>query len=82
MIPHGSHSSRIVPILGLALVLAGALMSCGRGADTPPASTRAAADTTAPAPAPAPTPAPPPPRELTWSGNVDMTLWSPGREGL
>jgi len=77
MVPHRSHSSRIVPILSLALVLAATLLSCGRGADTPPASNRAAADTTAPAPAP--TPAPPPPRELAWSGKVDMRLWSPGR---
>ena len=77
MVPHLSHSSRIVPILGLALVLAATLLSCGRGADTPPAGNRAAADTAAPAPAP--TPPPPPPRELAWSGKVDMTLWSPGR---
>ena len=45
MVPHGSYSSRIVPILGLALVLAAALLSCGRGADTPPAGSRVAADT-------------------------------------
>ncbi len=77
MIPHRPRSNRTLLVLGLALVLAATLTSCGRGADTPPASNRAAADTAAPAPAPPP-PAPPP-RELTWSGKVDMTLWSPGR---
>jgi hypothetical protein len=78
MVPHRSRSNRTVPVLGLAFVLAATLPSCGRGADRPPASSRAAADTAAPAPAPPP-PAPPPPRELTWSRKVDMTLWSPGR---
>ena len=76
MVPHRSYTSRIVP-MGVALVLAAVLLSCGRGADAPLASNQAAKDT--PAPAPAPTPAPPPPRELAWSGKVDMKLWSPGR---
>ena len=75
MVPHRSRSNRTLPVLGLALVLAATLPSCGRGADTPPASNRAAAGTAAPAPAPPPPP-PPPPRELTWSGKVDMKLWS------
>jgi sortase A len=74
MVPHRSRSKGTLPVLGLALVLAATLPSCGRGADTPPASNPAATDTAAPAPAP-----PPPPRELTWSGKVDMKLWSPGR---
>ncbi len=78
MVPHRSHSNLTLPVVGLALVLAATLPSCGRGADTPPASNRAAADTAAPAPTPPPPP-PPPPRELTWSGKVDMKLWSPGR---
>ena len=66
------RSSRTLPVAALALVLAALLTSCSRGADTP-ASERASADAAAPAPAPPP---PPPPRELTWSGKVDMTLWS------
>ena len=78
MVPHRSLSNSTLPILGLALVLAVTLSSCGRGADSPPASNRAAADTAAPAPAPPASPAPPP-RELTWSRKVDMQLWSPGR---
>ena len=62
-----------------ALVLAATLPSCGRGADTPPPATgrpptRPRRHPAAPAPPP-----PPPPRELTWSGKVDMKLWSPGR---
>ena len=68
---------RNLPIVALTLVLAASLPSCGRGADTPPASSQPTADTAAPAPAPPPPP--PPPRELTWSGKVDMKLWSVGR---
>ncbi len=75
MLPHLSRSNRTLPFLGLALVLTATLPSCGRGADTP-ASDQAAADAAAPRPAPPPPPPPPPPRELTWSGKVDMTLWS------
>ena len=74
--PRRFRSKRALPILVLTLVLATALPSCGRGGDTPPASKQAAAETPAPAPEP---PAPPPPRELTWSGKVDMKLWSPAR---
>ena len=73
MVPDRSRSNRTVPVVALALVLAATLSSCGRGADTPPASNQAAADTVAPAVAPPP---PPPPRDLTWSGKVDMKLWS------
>jgi sortase A len=76
MVRHRPRSTRTLPVLGLALVLAATVASCGRGADPPPAGNRAA--DTAPAPAP-PAPAPPPPRELTWSKEVDMKLWSPGR---
>jgi sortase A len=75
-------SNRTLAVLSLASVLAVMLLSCSRGAETSPAGNRAAADTAAPAPAPpAPPPAPPPPprRELTWSGKVDMKLWSPSR---
>jgi len=71
MVPHRSRSNRTLPGVGVTLLLAVTLASCGRGADTPAAS--APPETTAPAPAPAP---PPAPRELTWSGKVDMKLWS------
>jgi sortase A len=77
MVTHRSRSNRILSVLGLTLVLAVTLASCGRGADTPPASNRAPGDAAAPAAAPAPRP--PPTRELTWSGKVDMTLWSTAR---
>jgi sortase A len=73
MVFHRSGLNRTFPVVALTLVLAATLSSCGRGADTPPASNQAAADTAAPVPAPPP---PPPPRELTWSGKVDMSLWS------
>jgi sortase A len=75
MVPHQSRSNRTLPVLGLALVVATTLLSCGRDADTAPASNRAAAEVAPPAPAPAPPP-PSPPRELTWSNKVDMKLWS------
>jgi sortase A len=80
MVPHRSRSNRTLTVVALTLVLAATLASCGGGADTPPTGSRVAAATAAPAPAPAPPPPPsPPPRELTWSGKVDMKLWSPGR---
>ena len=78
MIPLRSRSHRILPVLGLALTLAATLPSCSRGADTPPATNGAAAEIAPPAPA-LPPPPPQPERELTWSGKVDMKLWSPGR---
>ena len=68
MVPHRSGSNRTLPGVALTLVLAATLPSCGR-ADTPPASNKAGAGSATPAPAP-------PPRELTWSGKVDMSLWS------
>ena len=74
MVPHRSRSNRTLPVAALTLVLAVTLQSCDRGADPPPAGNRAPDS-----PAPAPAPPPPPPRELTWSGKVDMKLWSPGR---
>ena len=74
MVPYGSQSIRTVPVLVLPLVFAAMLTSCGRSADTATAGNGTAADTAAPAPVPAPPP--PPPRELTWSGKVDMKLWS------
>jgi sortase A len=77
MVPHQSRSNGTCPVLAFTIILAAALASCSR-AETPPAGNPAAADTAAPAPAP-PAPPPPPPRELTWSGKVDMQLWSPGR---
>jgi len=69
-----SHSNRATRLGALFLVLAAALTACGRGADTPPTDKAVAP----PAAATPPTPAPPP-RELTWSGQVDMQLWSPVR---
>ena len=73
MFPHRSRANRSLPVLGLALVLAGTALSCGRGAETP--AGKPAAEVAAPAPA-TPPPPPKPPRELTWSGKVDMKLWS------
>jgi sortase A len=70
MVARRSCSNRTLTIAG-TLVLAAILMSCGRGADTPTADDQPAADTAAPPPPP-----PPPPRELSWSGKVDMKLWS------
>ena len=74
MVPHSFRSYCTLPVVAFTLVLAATLSSCGRGADTPPASDQATADT--PAPAVVPPPPLPPPRELTWSGKVDMKLWS------
>ena len=74
MLKTGSLSPRW--FLG-ALLLGVTLPSCGRGtapSGSVPADTAPPAH--APAPAPAPAPPPPPPRELTWSGKVDMALWS------
>jgi len=64
------RSGRALPVMTLTLVLAAALASCGRGTNAPPDNNHPAAV------APAPAPPPPPPRELTWSGKVDMNLWS------
>jgi hypothetical protein len=43
MVPHRSRSNRTLTVVALTLVLAATLASCGRGADTPPTSSRAAA---------------------------------------
>ena len=69
MIPHLTRSNRTLPGVGVTLLFVVTLSSCGRGADKPTAS--APPETTARVPAP-----PPAPRELTWSGKVDMKLWS------
>ena len=67
-----SHSNSTTRVVALTLLLAVTLASCGRGGNTPPAD-----KATAPAPASAtPPPPPPPPRELSWSGKVNMKLWS------
>jgi LPXTG-site transpeptidase (sortase) family protein len=58
-----------------ALVLAASLVSCGRDADAPPHAKQAPAETAAVEVIPPP----PAPRQLTWSGKVDMTLWSAAR---
>ena len=73
MVPRHFRSNGTFSVAALTLVLAATLASCGRGESTPPAQ-----NTAAPPPAAAPRPAPPP-RELTWSGKVDTTLWSPNR---
>jgi sortase A len=80
MIIHRSRSNVTLPVVGIALVL-GTLPSCGHRDDAPAAGSQVAADTAATEPASArtPSPPPPPPRELTWSGKVDMRLWSRGR---
>ena len=78
MVRYRSRSNCTLPVVALTLVLGATLPSCGGGADTPPAGNQPAADTAAPAPAPLAPPSPPP-RELTWSGKVDMNLWSQGR---
>jgi len=78
-----SRSSGLIPalpVVSLALLLAAPLASCSRASDAPAVDRGAAAGTAAPAPAPSPPP--PPPRELTWSGKVDMTLWSATRVKL
>jgi sortase A len=80
MVPYRSGWNRTFALLTLALVLAATLSSCGRGAAPPAASNRESAGAAAPAAAlPPPPPPPPPARELSWSGQVDMKLWSPAR---
>ena len=77
MIIHRSRSNLNLPVVGIALVL-GTLSSCGHRDDAPAAGSQVAANTAATETPPArtPSPPPPPPRELTWSGKVDMSLWS------
>ena len=72
MVPHRYRSNRTLPGVGVTLLLAVTLASCRRGTDT----SRASAEPNPTAPAPAPAPPPPPSREVTWSGKVDMKLWS------
>ena len=52
------------------------LTSCGRGAERTPGQQPGGLRQ---GPHPHRAPPPPPPRELTWSGKVDMKLWSPAR---
>ena len=66
------RSRRALPVVALTLVAA-TLPSCNRGTDAPADKNRPAAVTPTPALPPPPSP---PPRELTWSGKVDMNLWS------
>ena len=71
------RSSRTIPVLVLSLGLATTLSACGRDASTPATGSGTAAGTPAPATAPTqPAPSAPAARELTWSGKVDMSLWS------
>jgi sortase A len=72
MVPHRYRSNWTLPAWGVTILLAVTLASCRRGTDTP----RASAPPKPTAPAPAPAPAPPRRREVTWSGKVDMKLWS------
>ena len=75
MVDHRSRWNRPRPGLCVALMLA-ATLACGRAADPSAAGGQTAATATTNS-APAPTPvAVRPPRELTWSGKVDMRLWS------
>ena len=80
MIARRSFSHTGLFIAALAVVLLATVSSCGSGSNVASSTSRVA---DAPPPAsPArqpPSPGPLPPRELTWSGTVDMTLWSPGR---
>ena len=72
MVAHRYFSTRVL-LAGVLAAYSATLSSCGGGSDGPPPSNQAA-ETPPPAPPP-----PPPPRELTWSGKVDMKLWSAGR---
>jgi sortase A len=80
MVARRYFSNRVLLAATLTVVLSATSTSCGGGSDGPPASNRV--DTPKPAPepapqlAPAPAPAPPPARVLSWSGKVDMSLWS------
>ena len=74
MVPYRSGVNRTLPALTLLLGLTATLSSCSRGATTPADHNQVGAASTAPA-SPA-APLAPPPRELTWSGKVDMKLWS------
>jgi sortase A len=67
------RTGRALAVVALTIVALATLPSCGRGADAAADNKRPAAVTPAPAPPAAPSP---PPRELTWSGKVDMNLWS------
>jgi len=62
------------PVAVFALALVVTLTTCGLGGDSRPANEQV--PTAAAAPAPAAPPPLPPARELTWSGKVDMSLWS------
>jgi len=68
------RSNHTIPVVALTVVFA-ATLACGGEASAPATGTGAATGTPAAATAPTPPPAPPP-RELTWSGKVDMSLWS------
>jgi sortase A len=69
---HQHRSNRRFPGATLLLLSAVTLTACGRDPEPPLAGTAATSGTAAAAPAPPP----PPPRKLTWSGKVDMSLWS------
>ena len=69
------RSNHTIALVALTVVFAATLAACGREANAPATGTGAATGTPAAATAPTPPPAPPP-RELTWSGKVDMSLWS------
>ena len=71
------RSTRTIPVAALTLGLAAAVAACGRDANPPATASGAAAATPAAATAPTPpAPSAAPARALTWSGKVDMTLWS------
>ena len=71
MVQDHPPSDRTLAITALVLLTA-TLPGCSPGGEAQPSSAVA----TSAAAAPAPAPPPPPPRPLTWSGVVDMKLWS------
>ena len=75
MVRQAFRANRTAPVL-LAILLMATLASCRRGPEAPPANNQPATDI---APTPGPKLPPVPTRTLTWSGKVDMALWSPGR---
>jgi sortase A len=80
MVAHRYFSHGGLVVAALVVGLSATLSSCSSGSNGTPSTSRVADAPPPASPAPQPPPpAPPPARELTWSGKVDMALWSPGR---